>query len=78
MKLVAAQRKVQLVDSTVAAEISIVPTEAGGLALNAALRVHIGGGLAVEVAESLTAAAHEVCPYSVATHSNVPVTLTAA
>jgi Ohr subfamily peroxiredoxin len=76
LKLVASQRKVRLVDSTVAAEISIAATEAGGLALNAALRVHIGGGIALEAAEELTAAAHQICPYSLATRGNVPVTIT--
>jgi len=76
LKLVASQRKLALVDSTVAAEISIIPTETGGFALSAALRVHLGGGLTQEVAESITAAAHEVCPYSVATRGNVPVTIT--
>ncbi|WP_062205736.1 organic hydroperoxide resistance protein [Streptomyces sp. NBRC 109706] len=75
LKLVAARRKVTLVDSTVVAEISLLPTEAGGWALHAALKVRIGGGVAPDIAETLTAAAHEVCPYSVATRGNVPVTL---
>lgn len=76
LKLVAAQRKVPLVDSGVAAEVSIVATATGGWGLAAALRVRIGGGIAPDVAESLTAAAHEVCPYSLATRGNVPVTVT--
>lgn len=76
LKLVAAQRKVALVDSTVVAEVSILPTAAGGFTLTASLNVHVGGGITRDVAESLTAAAHEVCPYSAATRGNVPVTLT--
>lgn len=76
LKMVAAQRKVAVTGSTVAVDISIVKTETGGLALTAALRVHIGGGIAAATAESLVAAAHEVCPYSVATRGNVPVTVT--
>ncbi|WP_116950006.1 organic hydroperoxide resistance protein [Jiangella endophytica] len=76
LKLVASRRKVSLVDSAVVAEVSIVPAAAGGYALTAALRVHVGAGIAPEVAESLAAAAHEVCPYSVATRGNVPVTVT--
>lgn len=76
LKLVASQRKVVLADSTVAAEISVVPTETGGIALAAALRVRIGGGIAQETAESLTAAAHAMCPYSLATRGNIPLTLT--
>ena len=75
LKLVASQRKVRLVDSTVSVEISISATETGGFALSAVLRVHVGGGIALETAEALTAAAHEVCPYSLATRGNVPVTL---
>ncbi|ASW54534.1 Ohr family peroxiredoxin [Plantactinospora sp. KBS50] len=76
LKLVATQRKVPLVDSGVVAEVSIVATATGGWGLSAALRVQIGGGIAPDVAESLTAAAHEVCPYSLATRGNVPVTVT--
>jgi Ohr subfamily peroxiredoxin len=76
LKLVASQRKVTLADSSVVAEVSLVPTETGGFALAAALHVNAGTGLSQETAEELTAAAHEVCPYSVATRGNVPVTLT--
>ncbi|GAB3597082.1 organic hydroperoxide resistance protein [Microbacterium tumbae] len=75
LKLVASQRKIRLTDSAVAAEVSIVPNQAGGFALEAALHVHVGSGLDLETAEGLTSAAHEVCPYSVATRGNVPVTL---
>lgn len=76
LKMVAAQRKVALVDSTVAAEVSILRTDAGALTLSAVLRVHVGGGLDFETAQTLAAAAHEVCPYSVATRGNIPVTVT--
>ncbi|WP_067136803.1 organic hydroperoxide resistance protein [Microtetraspora malaysiensis] len=76
LKLVASQRKVTLVDSVVVAEVSIAPSATGGFALEAALRVHLGGGIAPETADSLAAAAHEVCPYSLATRGNVPVTVT--
>jgi len=76
LKLVASQRAVPLVDSAVVAEISLAPTEAGSFTLAAALRVEIGGGIDLETAEGLAAAAHEICPYSLATRGNVPVTLT--
>lgn len=75
LKLIASQRKLKLIDSTVTAEVSVVPTETGGFTLSATLQVHIGGGFDPEVADSLTAAAHEVCPYSAATRGNIPVTL---
>lgn len=76
LKLVAAQRKVSIVDSTVTAAVSVTPTETGGFALQGALTVHIGGGISPHFAEELTAAADEVCPYSNAVRGNVPVTLT--
>ena len=76
LKLVASQRRVVLTNTAVTAEVSITKTEAGGFALTAALHVSFGGGLAPETAESLAHAAHEICPYSVATRGNVPVVLT--
>ncbi|WP_063129790.1 Ohr family peroxiredoxin [Nocardia fusca] len=76
LKMVAAQSKTKLTDSAVSAEVWITKTESGGLALGGALRVHIGGGIDQAAAENLVAAAHTVCPYSVATRGNVPVTLT--
>lgn len=76
LKLAASRRKVALEDSSVTADVSIVKGDGGGYALTAALHVRIGGGIDRETAESLTAAAHEVCPYSVATRGNVPVTVT--
>lgn len=76
LKMIAAQRKTPLNGSTVSADVQLTKTEAGGLALNAALRVHIGG-VTQEIADALAAAAHDVCPYSVATRGNIPVTITA-
>ncbi|MCQ9366720.1 Ohr family peroxiredoxin [Brevibacterium sp. 91QC2O2] len=76
LKMVAAQNKTPLTDSTVTARVSLTKTAAGGLALSAELHVRIGGGLDQAAAEDLVAAAHSVCPYSLATSGNVPVTLT--
>ncbi|AXE39746.1 Ohr family peroxiredoxin [Acidipropionibacterium virtanenii] len=76
LKMVAAQNKTSLTDSTVTAQVTLNKTAEGGLALSAELLVHVGGGMAQEAAEELVAAAHAVCPYSVATSGNVPVTLT--
>ncbi|RGE20352.1 organic hydroperoxide resistance protein [Leucobacter sp. wl10] len=75
LKMVAAQHKAPIADSTVTAEVSLTKTDEGGLALAAELRVRIGSGIAQETADELVAAAHAVCPYSVATRGNVPVTL---
>jgi lipoyl-dependent peroxiredoxin len=63
-------------DSAVVAEVSVAPAADGRFALTAALHVHIGGGISQEIAESLASAAHAMCPYSVATRDNVPVTVT--
>lgn len=76
LKMVAAQQKTPVTNSTVTADVWITKTDDDSLALNAALRVHIGGGIAQNTAEALVAAAHQVCPYSVATRGNLPVTLT--
>jgi len=75
VKLVAARRKMPVTDSAVVAEVGIVPTEGGGFTLRADLHVELGGGISQADAEALTEAAHEVCPYSVATRGNIPVTL---
>ncbi|PZR52063.1 organic hydroperoxide resistance protein [Xylanimonas oleitrophica] len=76
LKMVAAQRKTPVEQSTVSAEVHLGRTDEGGLVLGAALHVHIGGGIAQGLAEELVAAAHAVCPYSLATRGNVSVTLT--
>lgn len=76
LKMVSAQQKTPVTDSTVTAEVWITKTDEGGLSLNAALRVHIGGGITQDTAEALVATAHQICPYSVATRGNLPVTLT--
>jgi lipoyl-dependent peroxiredoxin len=77
LKMVAAQRKVPVADSSVTAEVSLEPIDGGGFSLVAALRVRLGGGIAQQTADELVAAAHQVCPYSHATRGNIPVTVTA-
>ena len=76
LKMVAAQQKTPMTDSTVTADVSLTKTDDGSLVLSATMRVHIGGGIAQDAAEALVAAAHQVCPYSNATRGNIPVTLT--
>jgi lipoyl-dependent peroxiredoxin len=58
----------------VRAEVAIGMLEAGGLGLAVVLNVRIPE-LARAEAEALVEAAHQVCPYSVATRGNMPVTL---
>ena len=73
--VVARRQKVELpADSTITARVGL---QKSGLAF--ALDVELEGhfpGIAREQAEGLMHAAHEVCPYSVATHGNVDVRLT--
>ena len=76
LKMIAAGQKVAVMDSAVVAEVQVLPTEAGGLTLAAALHVELSG-VTQDVANELVEAAHQVCPYSNATRGNVPVTLTA-
>lgn len=75
LKMVAAQRKVPVTDSAVVAEVDLVPNGDGGFSLGATLHVELGGGVTQELAEELAEAAHAVCPYSLATRGNIPVTV---
>ncbi|MFB9689439.1 organic hydroperoxide resistance protein [Amycolatopsis plumensis] len=75
LQLVARQAKVQLTDSTVTAEVSVLKQEVGfglGVALNVSLP-----GLDQAQADQLVEQAHQVCPYSNATRGNIEVALSA-
>ncbi|MBE1500202.1 Ohr subfamily peroxiredoxin [Amycolatopsis lexingtonensis] len=75
LQLVARQAKVQLHDSTVTAEVSVLKQEVGfglGVALNVSLP-----GLEQAQADQLVEQAHQVCPYSNATRGNIEVALSA-
>jgi organic hydroperoxide reductase OsmC/OhrA len=52
----------------------IGPRDGGGFGLVASLEATVGG-LALDDAEKLIAAAHQVCPYSNATRGNLDVSL---
>jgi Ohr subfamily peroxiredoxin len=75
LQLVARQAKVQLSDTTVTAEVSVLKQGAGfglGVALNVSLP-----GLDQAQADQLVEQAHQVCPYSNATRGNIEVALSA-
>ena len=76
LKLVARQRKVDIADSAVSAEVGIGPNDAGGFGLTVALHVELTG-VDQATADELAAAAHQVCPYSNATRGNIDVTVDA-
>jgi Ohr subfamily peroxiredoxin len=69
---VAKQRKVEVGEIAVTADVHIGP-DASGLGLGVDLAVRIGG-VDRETAEALVAAAHQICPYSKATRGNIEVT----
>jgi osmotically inducible protein OsmC len=62
-------------DTKVTATVGIGPRSEGGFGITADLRVELPGVDRAD-AEKLTAAAHQICPYSNATRGNVDVGLT--
>ncbi|SEG96743.1 peroxiredoxin, Ohr subfamily [Nonomuraea solani] len=75
MQLVAGQKKIDVSDASVTAEIGLAPNGKGGFQLDATLRVELPDTLAPETARELVDATHQVCPYSNATRGNVAVNL---
>ncbi|WP_410792036.1 Ohr family peroxiredoxin [Kribbella sp. C-35] len=61
-------------DVAVTAEISLVPT-GQRFTLAAVLRIELPDHLQGEPGRKLIEAAHNICPYSRATHGNIPVEL---
>ncbi|MFD2706440.1 organic hydroperoxide resistance protein [Salibacterium lacus] len=74
LNLVAKNQKKDI-DSTVTGEVNLNKDETDdGFKLSVVLNVEISG-VSQEEAEELTAAAHQVCPYSKATRGNIEVTI---
>ncbi|MGH3646238.1 MAG: organic hydroperoxide resistance protein [Micromonosporaceae bacterium] len=76
LQLVARKQRVALDGSSVTAAVGIGP-QGQGYGLSVELAVDLPG-VAPDAAESLVAAAHQVCPYSNATRGNVDVALKVA
>jgi Ohr subfamily peroxiredoxin len=76
LKVVAKNKKVEISDSAVSAEVGIGPNDAGGFGLTVALHVELSG-VDQATADELAEAAHQVCPYSNATRGNIDVTVDA-
>jgi osmotically inducible protein OsmC len=75
MQLVAGQKKIKLPeDFAVTADVALCTNDAGGFALQVALKADLPG-LDKAVAEDIVKVAHTICPYSNAIKGNVPVTL---
>ncbi|MFL6078281.1 MAG: organic hydroperoxide resistance protein [Mycobacteriales bacterium] len=75
LRLVARRENANVDGSEVTAKVGIGATGTGGFGLAVELDVHLPN-VDTATAESLTAKAHEVCPYSNATRNNIDVTLT--
>ena len=71
----AKQGKIETGEVRVTAEIGIGPNDTGSFSLSAALTVEVPA-LSQADAETLVAAAHQVCPYSNAVKGNIAVALT--
>ncbi|MGW2964480.1 organic hydroperoxide resistance protein [Streptomyces sp. NPDC001220] len=74
LRFVAAQRKIKLTSTAITTEVTLTQAPEAGFGLAAALNVELGG-VDQETAAELGEAAHQTCPYSKATHGNIPVTI---
>jgi osmotically inducible protein OsmC len=74
LNLIIGKSKIQTGETSVAAKVSIGQNEDGGFGLAAELDVNIPG-VSIEQAQELTEKAHQICPYSNATRSNIEVKL---
>jgi Ohr subfamily peroxiredoxin len=72
--VVGRRQKVDTSQSKVSTEVTIGPTAGGAFGLKVGIHVSIPG-VGAETAQQLTEAAHQVCPYSVATRGNIEVAL---
>jgi Ohr subfamily peroxiredoxin len=74
LNLVISTSKIQTGETSVTAHVSIGQNEDGSYGLAAELDVNIPG-VTIDQAQELTQKAHQICPYSNATRSNIEVTL---
>ena len=74
LRVVARMQKINVTSSSVTAKVTLSKTEQHAYSLAAELRVALPE-VKQDVAQKLVEAAHQVCPYSVATRGNMQVTL---
>lgn len=74
LNLIISKSKIETGETSVAAKVSIGQNEDGDFGLAVELDVNIPG-VSIEEAEELTQKAHQICPYSNATRSNIEVKL---
>ncbi|PBJ15842.1 organic hydroperoxide resistance protein [Flavobacterium sp. ACN6] len=75
LNLIISKSKIETGETSVTAQVSIGQNQDGGFGLAAVLDVNIPG-VSIEQAQELTEKAHQICPYSNATRSNIEVKLT--
>lgn len=69
---IARQKKVNIPELSVTAEVGLTPTETGGFALIVSMHP-LFAGLDATAANDLVKTAHQICPYSNALKNNVDV-----
>ncbi|CAD5342997.1 Organic hydroperoxide resistance protein OhrB [Flavobacterium bizetiae] len=74
LNLIISKSKIETGETSVTAQVSIGQNQDGGFGLAAELDVNIPG-ISIEQAQELTQKAHQICPYSNATRSNIEVKL---
>ena len=75
LNLIISKSKIETGETSVTAQVSIGQNQDGGFGLAAELEVNIPE-VSIEQAQELTEKAHQICPYSNATRSNMEVKLT--
>ncbi|MGU3432255.1 organic hydroperoxide resistance protein [Actinomycetes bacterium M1A6_2h] len=77
LRMISKGEGVNIDDSSVGAQVSIGPNDAGGFQLAVVLEVTLPN-VEHNKAQELADKAHQVCPYSNATRGNIDVTITVA
>jgi osmotically inducible protein OsmC len=75
--VVGRRAKAEVGDVAIDSEVSLSPNGKGGFVLGVELNVSLPSVADEATAVELVKAAHQVCPYSLATSGNIDVTLTA-
>ena len=75
MGLAARRMRVDITNSTVTGQVSLLPSGTGGFKLGVELAVAVPG-VDHSTVEDIVEKAHQVCPYSHATRGNIDVKLT--
>jgi Ohr subfamily peroxiredoxin len=75
--VVGRRERAEVGDVSIDSRVSLLPTEERSFKLAVELDVSLPQVEDPEQAKRIVAAAHKVCPYSVATHGNIDVVLTA-